>query len=482
MPIEELEIDQREIENLLGLEENHFYDLKAKEIKPAKLTRTLSAFANASGGDLYVGIDEIRGNDKKREWRGFTDAEEANGHIQALENFFPLGQHAAYSFLKTSQKPGLVLHVSVNKTPFVAEASNDKPYLRRGAQNIPVTDDQALERLRLDKGVTSFEIRTVDSSLHHITNSETIIRFLLHVVPRAEPEEWLRKQQLIKKEKPTVGGVLLFSKEPQIPLPKRSSIKILRYKTREEEGSRQDLDFDPITIEGNLYNQITEAVDKTEQIVQDQKILTEKGLVPARYPTVTLHEIITNAVLHRDYSLKTDTQVRIFDDRIEIESPGKLPGHVTPENIENEQVSRNAKIVRLMNKFPDPPNKDVGEGFNAALDAMKEVELKPPKVREKENSVWVKIPHDPLASPEDAVMEYLENHDEITNSIARELTGIGSENKVKRVFYGLRDSGLIERVPGKKGSAAAWQKTNTSDSSDSDESSTHPSLFDEDTT
>ena len=68
------------------------------------------------------------------------------------------------------------------------------------------------------------------------------------------------------------------------------------------------------------------------------------------------------------------------------------------------------------------------------------------------------IRHERLASPEDMVREYLENHEEITNSIGRTLTGIKSENAMKRVFWKLRDQGLIEMIPGRKGKKSAWRK------------------------
>jgi ATP-dependent DNA helicase RecG len=89
---------------------------------------------------------------------------------------------------------------------------------------------------------------------------------------------------------------------------------------------------------------------------------------------------------------------------------------------------------------------------------MQKLRLKPPVIVETDNSVVVSIKHDPLASPEESVMDYLANHAFITNRIARELTGITSENSMKEVFYRLAKSGLIERVPGKRGAAAAWQK------------------------
>jgi ATP-dependent DNA helicase RecG len=62
-----------------------------------------------------------------------------------------------------------------------------------------------------------------------------------------------------------------------------------------------------------------------------------------------------------------------------------------------------------------------------------------------------------LRQPEDAILEFLRNNSMIKNAQARDLTGIRSENEVKRVFYKLRDQGLIERVPDLLGSAAAWK-------------------------
>jgi ATP-dependent DNA helicase RecG len=129
---------------------------------------------------------------------------------------------------------------------------------------------------------------------------------------------------------------------------------------------------------------------------------------------------------------------------------------VSTENILREQFARNPKLVRLINKFPAPPNKDVGEGLNTAFEAMEKLRLKPPVIEEREKSVMVMLRHESLASPEQSVMKYLEHHEEITNSIAREITGIKSENTMKDVFYRLRNRGLIEQVPGKSGRASAW--------------------------
>jgi len=156
----------------------------------------------------------------------------------------------------------------------------------------------------------------------------------------------------------------------------RCSIKIYRYKTKETQGTRDTLAFQPITIEGCAYEQIKNAVAETVKIIENISILGVSGFENVTYPVETLHEIITNAVLHRDYSIADDVHVRIFDNRIEVESPGTLPAHITPQNILEERFARNGTLVRLINKFPDPPNKDVGEGLNTAFSAMRKLKIK----------------------------------------------------------------------------------------------------------
>lgn len=459
MTIETTAVSPEQAHRLLELEEDHFHDLKSAEIMPAKLTRTIAAFANASGGELYIGIEEVStGGINSRMWRGFPDIEAANGHLQAFEKLFPLGQYYAYGFLRSSAASGLVLQVSVNKSREIVKASDGVVYLRRGAQNLPVATPEALTRLRLDKGVTSFEGETLDVPLETVTNSIPILEFLVTVIPTAEPEAWLRKQQMIQAGKPTVAALLLFAEEPQALLPKRCGVKIYRYRTAAAEGTRETLAFDPITVEGHLYTQITTAVAKTTELVEGIQKLGPRGLEAVTYPPETLHEIVTNALLHRDYSIPVDVHIRIFDNRIEVESPGRLPGHITTANILDEQFARNGTVVRVINKFPDPPNKDVGEGLNTAFAAMGRLRLKAPTIEEQPNSVLVVIRHEALASPEEAVMEYLDTHEEIVNRTGREITGITSENSMKNVFYRLRDRGLIEPVPGRTGFASAWRK------------------------
>lgn len=452
-----IKIESQQAKKIFGIQEGQFHDLKRVEVAPGKLTKTLSAFANSDGGELYIGIGE-QGQGKKRFWSGFADVEAANGHLQPIQEMFPLGEEILYTFLKCTEFSGLVLKIEVFKSRQIKKASNGLAYYRFGAQDIPVDKPEIEERLKRNKGIVSFETELVPADESVITKSKVIKGFVKQVVPTSTPMAWLHKQQLIQHKKPTVAGVLLFSEEPQALLPKRCGIKIYRYKTRNAEGSRDTLAFTPLSIEGSTYEQIYSAVEKTVEVIEEAKRVAEGKIQAIEYPRETLHEIITNAVLHRDYSIQDDVHIRIFDNRIEVESPGSLPGHVTLKNILDERYSRNGALVRIINKFPDPPNKDVGEGLNTAFEAMKKLRLKPPIIEQRQNSVLVNIRHERLASPEEAILDYLTENSKIANKQARDLCAIGSENSMKSILQRMVKNGLIEVVPGTGGARTAYQK------------------------
>ena len=453
-------IDEGQADRVAQIEEGQFSDLKARAIAPAKLSNTISAFANSDGGDLYIGLSEehLGGGAKVRKWDGFPDVEAANGHLQSFERLFPLGTDFQYEFLRCDRRPGLVLHAQINRTQSIMKAVDGNPYVRRGAQNLPVATAEALRRLEYSKGVASFEKEPVKVSKDLIVDSPITRGFLKHVVPTAEPEPWLRKQTLVSDDRPTVAGVLLFAEEPQAPLPKRCGIKVYRYKTREREGFRDVLGFDPITIEGGLYQQIKEAVRVTIEITESIPRMGNDSLEKIQYPRETLHEIITNAVIHRDYSIADDVHIRVFDNRIEVQSPGRLPAHVTVKNILTERFARNGAIVRLLNKFPDPPNKDVGEGLNTAFEKMHQLGLKEPTVTERDSDVLVTIRHEALASPEEGILKYLETHETIKNKTARSITHVAADYQMKSIFGKMQEKGLIEQVPGTRTAGTAYRK------------------------
>ena len=452
------EISNEQANHIVQIEEDFLNDVKSKEIKPAKLSETVSAFANSSGGDIYIGISENKEAAINREWRGFEDVEEANDITHVLFQAHPFGNHLKFEFLKAPNLAGIVLHITVKKVKEIFKSSSGDTYIRVNAGKQKIETPEKLRRLELDKGVITFENEWVNIPVQRVENSLSIINFLINIIPDGEPLTYLNNQELIRAGQAKVAGILLFCDEPAVYLPKRSSIKIMRYRTKEDDIGREFLDGVPLTIEGDAYSLIYSAVATTKNIVEGIQKLGHEGLESIKYPDETLHEVITTAVLHRDYSIVADIQIRIFDNRVEVESPGKLPGHVTIANILNTQSARNAAIVRLINKFPNPPNKDVGEGLNTAFRAMENLRLKPPIIIENENAVIIKIRHESLGSPEELVMKHMESNDEITNTTARDITGIKSENTMKNVFIRLKQRGMLEQIPERKGAAAAWRR------------------------
>jgi len=451
-------ISSADVQKIIALSENWIVDMKGKDIKPAKLSRTISAFANSNGGEIYLGISHL--DDKNQYfWDGYINEESFNQYVALLEEILPSFESYAIEAFEHPVDHTYVFHIIIHKTNTIIKASDRKIYERHGVQNLPCDTPEKMLRLQLDKGIASYEDEITQGVFDDIKDSSVLLNFLHDVVPQTLPYDWLRKQRVMDSNaKINVAGELLYDECPQAVLPKQSGVRILRYHTDENEGERGTLeDGFPISIEGDIYSLINKTVAVVKDIVERVGVISREGKESKIYPDVTLHEIITNAVLHRDYSILKDIQIRIFTNRIEIESPGKLPGHITLENILSEQYSRNPKIVRLISKFPSPPNKDVGEGLNTAFRAMQEMQLKPPSIVETANSVIVTIKHERLADAETIVLDYLKEHETINNAIARSLTGIVDSNRMKKIFYVLKDKDLLEIVPGTRGAATCWR-------------------------
>ena len=428
-----------QVATLCGEGESHFHDRKSFRIAPGKLTRTMSAFANADGGELLVGIED------DGTWAGAATIEDFNGHLQAMEPLFPYGSEFDYEFLQNPDDGTFAMHLTIQKSRDVRFATDGNAYVRRSAQNLRV---DAIEDLRRKKGLTTHETATLRYDPSELTSSEVAASFVGTVVPDTVPDRWLRKQNVIVEGLPTVAGTVLFHDEPQVHLPK-ADVKLYRYTTTDSEGSRAHLAYDPISIEGPIYDVIKKAVDETVRQVEEIPVLEEAGLTRVSYPHQTLHEIVTNAIIHRDYAVNDDVHIRIFDNRIEVQSPGSLPANVTPQNILDERFARNPVIVRLLNKFPDPPNKDVGEGLNTAFAAMRELDLRDPEIDDRGTTVLVIIRHESLASPESRIVEHLKVKGTINNREARDLLNRPeADRSVRRLFEKMTEADLIERVPG----------------------------------
>jgi ATP-dependent DNA helicase RecG len=188
--MEQKTVQADEVARIVALPESHFLDLKRVEVGPAKLSESISAFANTAGGELFVGIGE-EADKTVRFWRGFASMEAANGLFQVIDRMAPLVNHYGATFLTSPAESGYVLHLVIPKTKDILYATDGTAYVRHNAQNLRVAGEDALRRLRLDKGIVSFEDESVNVSEEVITNSVTTVSFMLDVVPSAEPSDWM---------------------------------------------------------------------------------------------------------------------------------------------------------------------------------------------------------------------------------------------------------------------------------------------------
>jgi ATP-dependent DNA helicase RecG len=341
----------------------------------------------------------------------------------------------------------------------VHKTSDGTVYERKGAQSLPVKDPSRIAALSFAKGAVSFEDATVESAIaEDVVESPRITEFLADYSPRTDPLELCISKNLIDRKtfKPKVAGVLLFAVEPASVMPKKCSVRIVRYETKEDDPERDHLGAIE-SVEGSLYDVIHRTVTRVTAIMSSISVWTTDGPKAMSYPPETLWEIVVNAIIHRDYSISDDVQILIFDNRIEVLSPGRLPGFVTKENILDVRYARNPRIVTMLSRYKTPPNKDIGEGLNTAFQKMKEWKLRSPEIVDEVNYVRVTIPHAPLATPQEAIMEFVQKHGTITNRQARDITGIKSENAVKREFYKLKEAGMLEMIPELQGNKAAWR-------------------------
>lgn len=441
-------IDQYEMDSLLALNEDHFNDVKSKRISPSKLQETFVAFANSDGGDLYIGIEDK--SEKSERVIGFGEQEDANALISTLlEETNPAVENVLVEFLEVEGK-GLVLHFGIPKSPKVHYTASEDCYIRINAAKRKIKGDR-ITQLGYSKGAEPYERRALDNvDIEDIAEGELLSGYMERVGTNLEPEAFLRKQRLLTKKDgervPNVGSVLLFDDEPQATLETRCAIKVYRLRTTESEYKREQLEEMPVTINGDVESVIEKTVNQVAKYIDGASFQDAGKIVRLDYPSEALKEILVNAVIHRDYSLNDDIHVRIFDNRVEVQSPGKLPGYMTIDNLYDERFSRNPNVVRMLHNLPDPVNHDIGEELDTAKNELKKAGLVDPIFHEKENAFIVTIKHQKIASVEDVILQYLsENPDSsITNRLVRQLSGEDDMQKVKIALQKLRTAGKIK--------------------------------------
>ena len=320
------------------------------------LADEIAAFANADGGVLLCGVTD-----------GGDVQDLSREQMDELERLLV---DVCTDSIKPPIRP-IILRRIINQRALLllevpqGHAQHDSPggsYHRVGGSKRKMTSD---ERLRLAQQRSQARFLWFDKQAVPDTGfgtlDESLWKPLLSAEGAIDPQSALEKMGLLSRgensvRRATVAGVLLCSLAPEEWLP-NACITATCY--RGEDRTTGQLDAQ--SIGGPLKRQIAEAVAFA---VRNMRVAAHK--TPARadlpqYSEEALFEAVVNAVAHRDYSIRSSKiRLSMFDDRIEIQSPGSLPNNLTVQDMPHRQATRNELLTSLLGRVPASGIKGAG--------------------------------------------------------------------------------------------------------------------------
>lgn len=340
------------------------------------IAANLTAMANTQGGTLIMGIVGPTAT-----MIGVRDIDNViDRMLQAALSIEPPLIIPMPRVIRMNDRPVVIAHIPPGM-PHVY--SLDGRYLwRQGTENSPLKP-RDLHRLLIERGEVSFETE--------ITRGATLDDFdwgrardyvsNLGGLGDTSVEAFLIKRGCLSEKDgllhPTNAGILLFGKDP-LTFIRGAEITAARFA-----GDTMGDAFKKEAITGTLPDQLRRA----ESFLRDHlRKDVQIGRTMARsenyeYPLEAARELVVNAVAHRDYSIAGDNiRLFMFRDRMEVFSPGGLPGPVTLANIKEERFSRNPVIVQVLSDLGFIER--FGYGVDRVFDLMREFQLRAPRFEE----------------------------------------------------------------------------------------------------
>ena len=309
----------------------------------------IAAFANARGGVLLCGVtDDGEAQGMSREQIVALDALLVEVSTDSIKPAVRI--HTWHRMLPEGER---VLLLEVPES----DSQHDSPggsYVRVGASKRRMTNDERL-RLAQRRGQARFrwfDEQTVPNTGFR-TLDESLWRPLLSAEGAANPEAALARLALLAPDeagvtRATVTGVLLCTRNPEEWLP-NAGIMATHYRGRDCASGQ----IDAREIIGPLNRQIADAM---VFVARNMRVAARKE--PARvdmpqYSDRALFEALVNAVAHRDYSMRgSRIRLSMFEDRLEIQSPGSLPNNLTVDSMATRQAARNQTLTSMLGRMP----------------------------------------------------------------------------------------------------------------------------------
>lgn len=372
------------IEEVLSVEEMQIFDRKSVNIEPKALAISMIAFANADGGTLAIGI-----SDKTRRIEGIDyEIQKLNELLRVPFDFCVPTVKVEIEKVKCIDYQGrdnhiLLMHIEPSMKVHANQA--DEVFMRVGDKSKKLSFDERMQ-LMYDKGERFFEDKPVPGAEIEDIDLDFVEKYINKIGYSKTPIEYLKENKGFIKEKKegmqiSTAAILLFGRNPQLYFP-RARVRFIRYEGIEERVGTEMNVIKDVIFEGNILNMVTSTIEYMDTQIKEKIYLGKDGLFVAEeeYPKFVRQEIIVNAITHRDYSIRgTDIQIKMFDDRIVVESPGKLPGLVKTDNIRNTHFSRNPKIAEFLKVYSFV--KEYGEGVDRMYKELEAVGMQAPEYR-----------------------------------------------------------------------------------------------------
>ena len=370
------------IEDIKDRAEGQTFDCKSVKIEPKALAVPIVAMANADGGVLAIGI-----SDKTRRIEG---VDQHTAHVNELLKVpFSLcvpSVNVKPEYIPCIDSEGksnhvLLLHIPASATLHANQA--DEVFMRVGDSSRKLGFEERIS-LMYDKGERYFEdTAAYDATIDDI-DMNCVQDYMKVIGYTKSPLEYLKENNNFitykdDKEQVSTACILLFGKNPQLFFP-RARVRFIRYLGTEEKVGREMNVIKDVTFEGCILDQIKNTIDYLETQVKEHTYLGEKGIfvTDREYSPFVLQEMTVNSICHRDYSIKgTEIQIKMFDDRLVFETPGKFPGIVRNDNIRHTHFSRNPKIAEYLKAYKYV--REFGEGVDRMCNELEAKGLKDPK-------------------------------------------------------------------------------------------------------
>ena len=356
------------IQEIQTRKEDQTFDCKSIQIDPKALAVPIVAMANADGGVLAIGV-----SDKTRTLEGVEQhTEKLNELLRVPFDFCNPSIPVTCSYLPCKDKDGNENHILLMEIPasmYLHTNQADEAFMRVGDKSRKLSFDERVQ-LMYDKGERFYEDTAVYGATVDDIDMDAVAEYTRLVGYSKTPLEYLRENNGFVttnkqgEEDVSTACILLFSKNPQRFFP-RARTRFIRYEGVDEKVGAEMNVIKDVTFEGTILNQVRKTIDFIETQVREHTFLGQHAQFVTRrdYPEFVIQEMTVNSVCHRAYSIKgTEIQIKMFDDRLVFESPGKLPGMVKPTNIRNTHFSRNPKISAFLKAYHYV--KEYGEGVD----------------------------------------------------------------------------------------------------------------------